>query len=79
MSCTNKRRPLLLSFIRSIKGTQVYDSTRGGFTDVGILDVQQIFGRAGRPQFDDSGEACIITTLDKGTVASHIKHISKSS
>jgi len=29
---------------------------------VGVLDVQQIFGRAGRPQFDtDGGEGIIIT------------------
>lgn len=27
----------------------------------GLLDVQQIFGRAGRPQFEDSGEGIIIT------------------
>lgn len=26
-----------------------------------MLDVQQIFGRAGRPQFEDSGEGIIIT------------------
>lgn len=39
-----------------IKGTQVYDAQRGGFKDLGVLDVQQIFGRAGRPQFDTSGE-----------------------
>lgn len=32
--------------------------------DLSILDVQQIFGRAGRPQFDTSGEATMITTLD---------------
>lgn len=30
-----------------------------------MLDVQQIFGRAGRPQFDTSGEANIITTHSK--------------
>jgi activating signal cointegrator complex subunit 3 len=29
--------------------------------DLSILDVQQIFGRAGRPQFDRSGEAVLIT------------------
>ena len=29
--------------------------------DLSILDVQQIFGRAGRPQFDTSGEATLIT------------------
>ena len=44
-----------------IKGTKVYDSTKGGYTDVGIFDVQQIFGRAGRPQFDVEGEGIIIT------------------
>lgn len=30
-----------------------------------MLDVMQIFGRAGRPQFDNSGEAILITTHDK--------------
>ena len=44
-----------------IKGTQVYDAAAGGFKDLGLLDVAQIFGRAGRPQFDDSGEGVIIT------------------
>lgn len=28
-----------------------------------MLDVQQIFGRAGRPQFDSSGHGIIITTM----------------
>ncbi|CAD7959463.1 unnamed protein product [Amoebophrya sp. A120] len=44
-----------------IKGTQMYDAEKGGFVDVGILDVQQIFGRAGRPGLDDFGQACLIT------------------
>jgi activating signal cointegrator complex subunit 3 len=48
-----------------IKGTQVYDAQKGAFNDLGMLDVQQIFGRAGRPQFDTSGEGIIITTHDK--------------
>ncbi|KYQ96787.1 DEAD/DEAH box helicase [Tieghemostelium lacteum] len=48
-----------------IKGTQIYDAKNGGFTDVGVSDVTQIFGRAGRPQFDDSGEAYLITNRDK--------------
>lgn len=30
-----------------IKGTQIYDSGKGTFVDLGILDVLQIFGRAG--------------------------------
>ena len=33
--------------------------------DLGILDVMQIFGRAGRPQFDTFGLGTIITTHDK--------------
>ncbi|KAI5648293.1 hypothetical protein M9H77_34298 [Catharanthus roseus] len=40
-----------------IKGTQIYDAKAGGWRDLGMLDVMQIFGRAGRPQFDRSGEA----------------------
>ncbi|XP_051173908.1 activating signal cointegrator 1 complex subunit 3 [Leptopilina boulardi] len=45
-----------------IKGTEIYDSKHGSFVDLGILDVLQIFGRAGRPQFDTSGHATIITS-----------------
>ncbi|KAF5832046.1 Sec63 Brl domain-containing protein [Dunaliella salina] len=48
-----------------IKGTQVYDAQKGTFTELGMLDVQQIFGRAGRPQFDTSGEAVIVTSHAK--------------
>ena len=44
-----------------IKGTKVYDANAGGYKDVGIFDVQQIFGRAGRPQFDVEGEGIILT------------------
>jgi replicative superfamily II helicase len=48
-----------------IKGTQIYMPEKGGFTDLGMLDVAQIFGRAGRPQFDSSGEGILITTHDR--------------
>ncbi|KAG0625562.1 hypothetical protein M758_2G065100 [Ceratodon purpureus] len=48
-----------------IKGTQLYDPKAGGFRELGMLDVMQIFGRAGRPQFDTSGEGIIITTHNK--------------
>ncbi|KAL0792290.1 hypothetical protein Bca101_063667 [Brassica carinata] len=48
-----------------IKGTQLYDAKAGGWKDLGMLDVMQIFGRAGRPQFDKSGEGIIITSHDK--------------
>jgi len=33
--------------------------------NLGILDVSQIFGRAGRLQFDAEGHGTIITTHDK--------------
>lgn len=48
-----------------IKGTQMYNQAKGGFVDLGILDVLQIFGRAGRPQFQDVGIGFICTTHDK--------------
>lgn len=48
-----------------IRGTDIYDAKHGSFVDLGILDVLQIFGRAGRPQFDKSGVGTIITTYDK--------------
>ncbi len=48
-----------------IKGTQVYSSQHGKFVDLGILDVLQIFGRAGRPQFEDVGIGMICTIGDK--------------
>nr|KAG5694899.1 hypothetical protein BaRGS_029516 [Batillaria attramentaria] len=46
-------------------GTQLYDAKRGAFVDLGILDVMQIFGRAGRPQYDTFGHGTIITSHDK--------------
>ena len=48
-----------------IKGTQLYSSQEGRFVDLGILDVLQIFGRAGRPQFQATGIGFICTTHDK--------------
>uniref|UniRef100_A0A914YTQ4 Activating signal cointegrator 1 complex subunit 3 n=1 Tax=Panagrolaimus superbus TaxID=310955 RepID=A0A914YTQ4_9BILA len=48
-----------------IRGTEVFDQQKGVFTDIGVLDVQQIFGRAGRPQFETSGEGVIITNKSK--------------
>ncbi|KAL5615238.1 hypothetical protein BROUX41_005294 [Berkeleyomyces rouxiae] len=48
-----------------IKGTNVYNAQLGRFSDLGILDVLQIFGRAGRPQFEDTGIGMICTTGDR--------------
>jgi replicative superfamily II helicase len=44
-----------------IKGTQVYDQQKGDFVQLGVLDVLQIFGRAGRPQYETHGEGIILT------------------
>lgn len=43
----------------------VYNAEKGKFCSLGMLDVMQIFGRAGRPQFDDEGSAIMITTHDE--------------
>ncbi|KAJ3793124.1 Sec63-domain-containing protein [Lentinula aff. detonsa] len=48
-----------------IKGTQVYDSSKGKFTDLSVLDVLQVFGRAGRPGLESSGEGYICTSEEK--------------
>ena len=45
-----------------IKDTKVYNQEQGGYENIGILDVHQMFGRAGRPQFDTSGHAILIAT-----------------
>lgn len=43
----------------------MYDSKHGNFVDLGVLDVMQIFGRAGRPQYDKKGEGIIVTSHDR--------------
>ncbi|KAK6456949.1 DNA-directed DNA polymerase [Scheffersomyces xylosifermentans] len=48
-----------------VKGTQVYDAKQGGFVDLGISDVIQIFGRAGRPQYEKFGTGILCTTSDR--------------
>ncbi|KAH9528174.1 activating signal cointegrator 1 complex subunit [Dermatophagoides farinae] len=48
-----------------IRGTEYYDPSQGSFVDIDMLDVMQIFGRAGRPQFDSDGDATIITTYER--------------
>ena len=43
-----------------IKGTEYYDGKTHRYVDFPITDVLQMMGRAGRPQFDDSGKAVIM-------------------
>ena len=45
-----------------IKGTQVYDPEKGKWVELSYLDIMQMFGRAGRPQYDSRGEGIMITT-----------------
>lgn len=40
-----------------------YDATKSTFVDMDMLDIMQIFGRAGRPQYDTSGHGIIITSM----------------
>lgn len=44
-----------------IKGTQMYSPEQGEWIELSPQDVLQMLGRAGRPQFDTSGEGIIIT------------------
>merc|ERR1719189_2084674 len=44
-----------------IKGTQIYSPDKGRWTELSALDVLQMLGRAGRPQYDTRGEGILVT------------------
>ncbi|EUD65104.1 adenosinetriphosphatase [Plasmodium inui San Antonio 1] len=44
-----------------IKGTSVYNISVGDFDELSPMDILQMVGRSGRPQYDKSGKAVIIT------------------
>ncbi|KAF1745294.1 hypothetical protein MXB_125 [Myxobolus squamalis] len=44
-----------------IKGTQIYNPEKGKWVELGALDVLQMLGRAGRPQYDAKGQGILIT------------------
>lgn len=43
----------------------MYNSAKGSVTDLSVLDVLQVFGRAGRPGLETSGVGFICTSEDK--------------
>ncbi|KAA8490499.1 U5 small nuclear ribonucleoprotein [Porphyridium purpureum] len=48
-----------------IKGTKVYSPEKGTWVELSPIDVMQMMGRAGRPQFDSFGEGIIITSASQ--------------
>ena len=66
-----------------IKGTQIYSPEKGAWTELGSLDVMQMFGRAGRPQYDTQGLGIIITgvlhcILPAGAHRDHLRAICRT-
>lgn len=57
-----------------VKGTQFYDAKIEGYKDMDLTDVLQMLGRAGRPQFDNSGVARIFTQDAKKDFYKHFLH-----
>lgn len=48
-----------------VKGTEFFDGKQGRYVDFPVTDVLQMMGRAGRPQFDDKGVACVFVHQPK--------------
>ncbi|CAK9111167.1 unnamed protein product [Durusdinium trenchii] len=44
-----------------IKGTQVYNPQKGQWDELSPMDMMQMLGRAGRPQYDKTGHGIVIT------------------
>ncbi len=45
-----------------IKGTQIYSPEQGRWIELSPQDILQMMGRAGRPNYDKTGEGIVITT-----------------
>ncbi|VEL14098.1 unnamed protein product [Protopolystoma xenopodis] len=52
---------LLFNILIYVFPSQVYSPEQGRWTELGALDVMQMLGRAGRPQYDTKGEGILIT------------------
>ena len=50
----------LPAYLVIVKGTEFYDGKTCRWVDYPITDVLQMMGRAGRPQFDSEGVACVM-------------------
>lgn len=50
----------LPAYLVVVKGTEFFDALHCRFVDYPITDVLQMMGRAGRPQFDSEGVACVM-------------------
>ena len=44
-----------------IKGTQIYMPEKGDWVELSYMDMMQMMGRAGRPQYDTAGHGIVIT------------------
>jgi len=56
-----------------VKGTEFFDGKKGKYVDYPVTDVLQMMGRAGRPQFDDKGVACVFVHAPKKNFYKKVK------
>lgn len=56
-----------------IKGTQIYDAGKGSFVDLGILDVLQIFGRAGELSEETEPSPSLIPLVGQVDLSTRVK------
>lgn len=57
-----------------VKGTEFFDAKLCRYVDMPVTDVLQMMGRAGRPQFDATGTACIFVHEPKKTFYKKFLH-----
>lgn len=57
-----------------VKGTEYYDGKTKRYVDFPVTDILQMIGRAGRPQFDDTGVACLLVHEPKKTFYKKFLH-----